>query len=317
VKDKQSKEIAAAERAVRDNPADFALYGELGWAYFFARQWEKALTAFQRAAELDPGDPRPYNAMGRVYYNLGPPQKALESYRRAIVLDPHSVNSYFGIAILHWTKLVDWEAAHQALQEGLEANPDHPLLVAAVGSTYARSGRFAEAENVYKQALDLEPGNDHALGMLSILYLAQDRYEDAIAACQAAIEVEDGNDPRRMLGYTYDRMGRHDEAMTELERALAFDPGDYEVRAALAKLYRRAGREDEAKAHLARAGQEAEQEAEYGHACVASASGDVERALALLQVALEAGQLQPGWARIDPEFSYIKDDPRFKALVEE
>jgi hypothetical protein len=36
----------------------------------------------------------------------------------------------------------------------------------------------------------------------------------------------------------------------------------------------------------------------------------------LLQVALDKGQLQPGWARIDPEFSYIKDDPRFQALLE-
>jgi superkiller protein 3 len=279
-------------------------------------QWDKALATFQRARELDPDSPFPYNAMGRVYYDLGQPQKALEAYRRAIALDPHNVNSYFGAAILHWTKLVDWEAAHRVLQEGLAANPDEPLLVAAVGSTYARSGRFDEAIEAYERALALEPENGHALGMLSIVYLALDRFEEAIAACERAIAIEDGNDPRRMLGYTYDRMGRSTEAQAEFERALAFNPDDYEVRAALARLYRLAVREQKASEYLARAEAEAEQEAEYGHACVASVSGDVEQALALLQVALEAGQLRPGWARIDPEFSYIKDDPRFKALVE-
>jgi Flp pilus assembly protein TadD len=315
VNEKQRANIEAAERAVRQSPADFALYGKLGWAHFEGGQYDQALTAFQRAAKLDPNDPRPHNASGRVYYRLDLPEEALAAYRRAIALDPHNVNSYFGIAILHWTKMVDWEAANRALREGLEANPDEPLLVAAVGSTYARSGRFDEAENAYKQALGLDPENDHALGMLRIVYLAQDRYQDAIAVCERAIEVEDGNDPRRMLGYTYDRMGRAEEAQAEFERALAFNPDDYEVRAALARLYRLAGREGEAEEHLARADKEAEQEAEYGHACVASVSGDVERALALLQVALEAGQLQPGWARIDPEFVYIKDDLRFKALV--
>jgi Flp pilus assembly protein TadD len=119
-----------------------------------------------------------------------------------------------------------------------------------------------------------------------------------------------------MLGYIYDQMGRSEEAMAEFERALAFNGDDYEVRAALAKLYRLAGREEKAREHLTQADEEADQEAEYGHACVASVSGEPERALALLEVALEKGQLQPGWARIDPEFVYIKDDPRFKALVE-
>ena len=314
--EKQKQEILSAERAVRDNPTDVTLYGELGWAYFDGKQWNKALEAFQRARDLDPDSPHPYNAMGRLYYKIGPPEKALEAYRRAIDLDPHNVNSYFGIAILHWTKLVNWQAAHQALQEGLAHNPGEPLLMAAVGSTYARSGRFDEAVDAYKRALDLDPENTFASGMLSIVYLHLDRYEDAIAVCRREIEAEDGNDPRRMLGYTYDRMGRYDEARAELERALAFNPDDYEVRATLAKLYRLAGREAEAEEHLQRADEEAEQEAEYGHACVASVSGDVERALALLRVALEKGQLQPGWARIDPEFVYIKDDPRFKALVE-
>jgi len=25
--------------------------------------------------------------------------------------------------------------------------------------------------------------------------------------------------------------------------------------------------------------------------------------------------VQPGWVRIDPEFAFINDDPRFKALI--
>ena len=52
------------------------------------------------------------------------------------------------------------------------------------------------------------------------------------------------------------------------------------------------------------------------HACFAAVSGETEEALALLEVALAKGQLQRGWARIDPEFAFIGDDPRFQRLID-
>ena len=56
---------------------------------------------------------------------------------------------------------------------------------------------------------------------------------------------------------------------------------------------------------------------EYGQACFEAVSGNLEQALTLLEVALTKGQVQPGWARIDPEFAFMNDDPRFKALIED
>ena len=55
--------------------------------------------------------------------------------------------------------------------------------------------------------------------------------------------------------------------------------------------------------------------AEYGLACVAAVSGDVERALALLETALEKRLIQLGWVRIDPEFAFMQDNPRFQKLI--
>ena len=54
---------------------------------------------------------------------------------------------------------------------------------------------------------------------------------------------------------------------------------------------------------------------EYGRACFEAVGGNFEGALTLLEVALSQGQVQPGWARIDPEFAFMTDDPRFKALI--
>jgi hypothetical protein len=44
-------------------------------------------------------------------------------------------------------------------------------------------------------------------------------------------------------------------------------------------------------------------------------ASDLREALGLLEVALAKKQLLPQWARHDPEFAFIKDDPRYGALV--
>ncbi|MBI3957595.1 MAG: hypothetical protein HY328_02210 [Chloroflexi bacterium] len=60
----------------------------------------------------------------------------------------------------------------------------------------------------------------------------------------------------------------------------------------------------------------AEQDNEYGQACFHAVSGNIDRALALLEVALQSGDpVWLGWARIAPEFAFLVDEPRFHALV--
>jgi hypothetical protein len=48
-----------------------------------------------------------------------------------------------------------------------------------------------------------------------------------------------------------------------------------------------------------------------------SICGNVYEALVLLKVALEKKQTSLAWARRNPDFELIRDDPRFKALVGE
>jgi len=75
------------------------------------------------------------------------------------------------------------------------------------------------------------------------------------------------------------------------------------------------GRYQEADGQHALASELARKDQEYGQACVGVVSGNVGEALALLEVALAKGQVQPGWACIDPKFVFIKYDPCFKALI--
>ncbi len=166
-----------------------------------------------------------------------------------------------------------------------------------------------------KDLIERQPDLIFAQEWLSILHLHRKRYADAIATCRREIELCDAHSPRRLLGYLYEWLGRYPEAIAELEQSILLDPSDYEARAELAKVYRLAGQQEAATEQYALAREMALQDDEYGRACFAAVSGETEQALALLEVALTKGQLQPGWARIDPEFAFISAEPRFKMLI--
>lgn len=307
--------IADAASAVKNNPTDADLQVELGMAYFDAERWNEAMAAFQHALALDPNSASAYNGMGRVYYHTGPPTAAIAAYEKAMSLDPHNIDPAFGLGILYTAKLGDYENAIDAFQRGLAHNPDDPLLTAFLGSTYARMGRFDQSLESLQEVIAHQPDNTFAHEWLAIIYLHLKRLDDAITACQRGIEIEDEHSPRRLLGYIYDRLGRYEEAIAQLERSIELDPSDYEARAALAKVYRTVGRIQDGDEQYAIAYEMAMKDDEYGQACFEAVLGNTDQALALLEVGLAKGQVQPGWIRIDPEFAFITDNPRFKKLI--
>jgi len=315
ITEEQGKAIVAAETAVKNNPTNFEPYVELGMAHFHAGQLDEALAAFRQAVVFNPNVATAYNGIGRVYYHTGPAQAAIEAYEQAIALERHYIDPYYGLGILYSAQLGDYDAALEVFQRGLEHNPGEAFLVASLGSTYARMGRFDEAIAYLQQAITLQPDNAFAYSWLSILYLHLKRYDDVLAACQREIEIADDHSARRVLGYVYDRLGHYDEAIAQLEQSVTLEPEDYEARGALAKVYRSVGRGQEANEQYAIASEMAGRDNEYGQACFEAVSGNLEWTLALLEVALTKGQVQPGWVRIDPEFAFINDDPRFKALI--
>lgn len=315
--EEQEKAIVSAENTVQNNPTDFERYNELGWAYFQAERLNEAMAAFQRAVALNPSAAGAFNGIGRVYERLGPPQAALAAYEQAIAFDPQGIVPYVGLGIVYFDQLADYAAAVKAFQTGLAHHPEDVFAIGLLGVTYARMGRFTEAIAALQQAIRLQPNDTFAYGNLSILYLHQKRYDDMIAICERELMIGDDFNARRLLGIAYDRLARHQEAIQQLEQSITLNPQDYEAQGMLAKVLRTIGRQPEADVHYAIAKEMAEADNEYGQACFAAVSGNLAEALRLLEVALTKQQVQPGWARIDPELSCLTDDPRFRALIEQ
>ena len=312
----QEEAIHSAEISVKNDPDNFESHIALGTAYFHAERLSDAMESFQQAVALNPNAAPAYNWIGRVCYHTGPAQAAIEAYERAIALDRNYIDPYYGLGILYSAQLGNYAAAIGVFQRALEQNPTEAFLVASLGSTYARLGEFEKAIESLQRAILLEPTNDFAYSWLSIIYLHLKSYDEAIKACQSEIGIADSHSARRVLGYVYILQGRYDQAVEQLELSIALEPEDYETRAALSQTYKALDHEQKAQDHYALAAEMAAQDDEYGRACFEAVSGNSDAAIALLEVALTRGQVQPGWARIDPEFVFLQDNPRFKALID-
>jgi len=322
--DLHEKIIALQQVATRE-PNDVTAHMNLGMALFEAEHYDAALSAFQRVLEIDPTHIAAYNAIGHTYYRTNQLEPAMVAYERAIVLDPQDDHAYFGLGILLTTKLGDYEGAMQAFERGLRQNPDSSLLFDSIGTTYARMGRFEAALTRLTSAFQKNPADTYALGWLQILHLKAHRFDDVVALGQHILDAAPlvntaagpSQDAHRMMGYAYLYQGRLDEAIMHLSEAVTLAPDDYEARGALAQALDKAGQHQAASEHWVMAGAQAAQDNVYGQACFAAVSGQIDQAIERLSTALSQGQERRGWARIDPEFVFISDDPRYNELVNE
>ena len=83
----------------------------------------------------------------------------------------------------------------------------------------------------------------------------------------------------------------------------------------LARLARQSGHEEQAAVWIERARPLLPADNFYSRACFDSIAGDADAAIEALRTALERREESVEWAREDPDFAFIRDDPRYRALV--
>lgn len=214
-------------RAAAHRPAAAArLYGA---ALAFDAQCEEALVALAWQA-----------------YAAGDIAEALDRAEQAHAVTGASAEAG---AALGW---MQWEAgrAAQAIAT-LEANrgrhPDHAATLWYLGHARSRHGRFAEAEQLLRRALNLAPDLDEAAVTLAWVLADSGRLDDALNLAHAT--ARRAPQPHRLaqLGHLLAEKGEHEAAIRLLQHAFAGDPGDHATRRRLAAALSRAGRPDEAR----------------------------------------------------------------------
>ncbi len=114
-------------------------------------------------------------------------------------------------------------AEYEAVQR---FSADRPEARTALGSFYARQGRFGDAQAQLQSALAVDPAFIPAHVNLADLLRVQGRDADAEAALRDGLRQVPAAELHHTLGLTLVRLGRNEEALGEFKRAAQLAPAD-------------------------------------------------------------------------------------------
>jgi tetratricopeptide (TPR) repeat protein len=169
-----------------------------------------------------------------------------EAADRTIAFDPSGRNHEPQSAyewFLEATELEEdsgkWDQAEQAYRKALEIDPHLSAASTNLGNLLFRQERSKEAEELYRSAIQADPEQPQAYYNLGFLKLEQGRADLAIVFFQKALGLDpDFADARFNLGVALEREGRTPEARREFVRFLSMDPASAWARVARMHLER-------------------------------------------------------------------------------
>ena len=189
------KAIGYFEQAITRNPSDPLVYAALSDAY-------SSLTPHARA----PLDVLP---------------KAKAAAVRAVELDDTLAEAHASLA---YTKLWfdwDWPGAEREYRRALELNPNLSKAHTGYAAYLATIGRVQEAITEADRAHQLDPVSLSSLDSEASVFIYSRRYAEAVELCRRKIELEpDADRPYAWLAVTESLLGHHTEAENAADRAV-------------------------------------------------------------------------------------------------
>jgi tetratricopeptide (TPR) repeat protein len=231
---------------------------ELLWARFYlARLYldqglsEKAQEQLERGLKQSPGLPHFLSLLGEVRRKLGDPGASLELNRKALEADPTMTPAHYFLA-LAYVDLKQEPAAMAEFEKVIHTPYVTPEMYNSLASLYIRKKQFAEAEDLCRKAIAMDPSRPDAYLNLARVYNARHASDQALQALRSALpegkeftvsEYYQGLQAdiavERGVAYTAKKM--YARAIDEYARALDLDPRRAVIHRRLAELYLQKG----------------------------------------------------------------------------
>jgi TolB-like protein len=297
---------------------------------------EKSVTDFEQAIRLDPTFAAAHSGLAIssallaiVPFDVAAPRdtmpRAEDSARQALALDESLAEAHAALALVqhhfHW----NWAAAEVSYKRAIELSPDYSAahlwyswLLLAINR---RDDAFREIDATTRIVEETDPRRLVAVHATraQALYFGR-AYDRAITECRKAQQLESGNAMLHyIIGRSYMRMGKQDEAIAEL-KAASGAPGDFPLAdAALGLAYAVSGKLDEAQQIGARFRETMARRyippTYFG--MLYAGMGDRNRALIWLKKAFAERADGLTWLAVEPMMDDIRSDEGFQELLQQ
>ena len=234
--------LAAFRIATAQQPDSVDAHSNTGRALMDLGRLDEAAERLRHALEMDPRHKVSLQNLALVRVRQHRPEEALDIYRRLLEIDPRHAGGHSGMGIaLHYLGRTD--EALQSVDRALALDPTYgealvnrelmPQVKAHADAGLARmeQGQFDEAEQHLRYVLQIDPAYTTALQNLALLQLRRQQHDEALTLYRRLVEMNpDHAEAHSGLGVALYYLGRVEEALASLDRALSLDPTLEEAR---------------------------------------------------------------------------------------
>ena len=120
------KRASDLRASAEQNPADASIRVQLANLYFDSERFQDAAKWYEEALKISPRDADASTDLGIAYYYMNQPDRALEQFQRSLAADPSHSKTYLNIGVVRAFGKQDLEGAARAWQKVIELAPDSP-----------------------------------------------------------------------------------------------------------------------------------------------------------------------------------------------
>jgi tetratricopeptide (TPR) repeat protein len=300
------------EQAEAVEPENSLIHRYLGEIAEKQGRLEESAQEYQRAIQLTPPGSPAIQALqtklalvlGSQYLNQGKSSEARQEYEKVLAADPKNYEARFKLAKVYHD-LGDLPRSEEMLKSLLEDNPSDLTIKLRLGTLYLEQGNLDDAGKQLNEVIAKGGDSQEAKQAGQLLANVRSTAEkvspqalpnDSRIALYRSLVQSNPDDQAAWLdlGQLYARLGRQQEAVDALEKAVQLKPDDARAQALLGGVYDDMGKFDQAQEVLDKA-LELESEPEQKKKLA-------ERiAMVLAKKAYNAGELEVA----DKEFSQI------------
>jgi tetratricopeptide (TPR) repeat protein len=188
---------ATADSLIRLYPDEKEAYLFRGALYeALDKNYDAALGCYTKAVGADSGYAQAVMSLGYAYSNLGNQAKAVELMQRYIRLAPDAADPRASYADL-LVRAGRYDEALEQYRKALELKPDYWYAVREIGSVYSIQGRLVEAEEQFHRSLVLLPPGPEIEAARCVADAQVDfkrgKYRDAFAGFRRALGIDSVN----------------------------------------------------------------------------------------------------------------------------
>ena len=244
----------------------------------------KAEEQLRRALADDPNSARAHAVLGFVYYYQGRKDLIAQEAAKSIALDPNEKDGYMDLAFYHQLN-GEYEQSQALFQKLIAADPSFTPARGNFAENLRQMGKPDLAIREHQKNLEQDPKDFTVLASLSVAYLTAGNTASARQALEQARNLQPRNYFLRLLwAVLLAAEGKREEALREMDADLLKCTELITFASYAAEFY--------------------------------AVLGDKAKALDCLDRDVRAGDERAEWFERDPLLKNIRDEPRFRQILE-